>query len=195
MTSNGWLNEETEEYNLCLTNDRLPLADFHDKLTTSSLSVEYMTSLGNSQRMDWKDIALVDFFEIAFNQLSYLRSSDQISEDVHELLATYLNNSPLFDRHCRLKAVEHNLEPEPKPKPKPKEEKKEMNQTFETKHFVNDVNVATMSTADKIGVIRDAETHLNDLMSIEVKSKLVDAEIGKAKEFLRQVTEQFDALI
>jgi hypothetical protein len=73
-----------------------------------------------------------------------------------------------------------------------KKKEKEFMMKLETKHYVNDKELSSMSTEERIQVLADTEAHINKLKEVRVKSKLVDAEIEKAQTFLDNAVKLFD---
>ena len=63
---------------------------------------------------------------------------------------------------------------------------------IETKHFVNEQDITTMSIEEKLQLIKNTEDKINELQAITTKSKMVTAETKKLQDFLTKAVELFD---
>lgn len=63
----------------------------------------------------------------------------------------------------------------------------------ETKHFVNDKDIAQMTLEEKTSLIKNTEDKITELCEVKVTSKMIKKEITKLELFLRQAVDLFDA--
>lgn len=69
---------------------------------------------------------------------------------------------------------------------------KEFQMKVETKHYVNETEVSSMSIDQKVELIRNTEKRIAELQEVKTKSKMVSDEIERIQEFLANITKLFD---
>lgn len=76
---------------------------------------------------------------------------------------------------------------------KAKKEEKIMSVTVENKTFVNGVDVNTLDAANLLGSVKQLETEIRDLKSVEISSKYVEKKIKELEETLKKVVKLLDS--
>ncbi len=210
----GWVNRITMEFALAVENDK-PILDRIDKWLKDSvpgqLPIESLMSevVGSSLEME------VDMLSFLYHRADYLYYNFTSDDPAHlqanrkMTLEKYLHGCNwLQERKGKLETqaeIENkiynrtasNTVPEPSlgtidPITLTALKEKTTMKT-RTEHFVNDQNVKNMDTSERLQTIRLAEDNIKSLENIESKSKLVAAELEKAKVFLKDVLALFDA--
>ena len=187
----GWTNRETrafaEKLRKDLTRQHLFEADML-KGVMPATSMNLMNLIASELEFIPSEIAKINYYEVAMNALNRLSIGEKgVSYEGRDRSSAKLYDSELYVRHQKLtqatstKAVEE------------KEDKIMMK--IETKHFVNGIDIVAFSTEQKIELIAETEGQLRHLDNIEIKSKMVAAELAKTEEFLVNINQLFDAAL
>lgn len=104
MTNDGWINWPTESFNLCLVNDKERLDKFRHQLLDGELELFYLGRMAGGMLANCQEHHLIDYYEVAVNQLSYLRTEGFITDSQMNDAQAALDESPLYDRRTGLMA-------------------------------------------------------------------------------------------
>ena len=63
---------------------------------------------------------------------------------------------------------------------------------IETKHYVNDIDIATMTIDQKVALIKKTEDQIDELKKVKTESQMVRNEIAKLSKFLIEAVVLFD---
>lgn len=197
---NGWPNRETDEAALVLFNDRSLLDVITDALIISTharipAAVKVIRriplSCGDSAKVCVRSILeqwcqqsrsnqemTVSHFRIVLSELQQYDYIEPSLVDQAQAIADHVYNAAES-----FQAVADGLKPE-----------QEITQIMkiETKHFVNDQDIARLTLEEKVALIKNTEDKIAELQAIKTKSKMVSAEIIKLQAFLEKAVALFD---